>query len=230
LRSLFVGFETLSAENLREQGKLQNLHRDYGAAIRRLREHGVMVNGSFVFGMDGDDPSVFGRTVEWAIGEGIETATFHILTPYPGTALYERMRRDGRLLHDNWDLYDTRHVVYRPARLTPAELEAGYWRAYESFYRWGSIFRGAATKRSVGDALRHVAYAGGWKKLEPLWDVVIRAKRVSALLPALESVLTGFGRAPGTKSIETTGMSPAPSPIALAGMPTDRIRPPVPCP
>jgi radical SAM superfamily enzyme YgiQ (UPF0313 family) len=194
LRSLFVGFETLSAENLREQGKLQNLHRDYGAAIRRLHERNVMVNGSFVFGMDGDDTSVFDRTVEWALREGIETATFHILTPYPGTALHERMRHNGRILHENWDLYDTRHVVYRPSRFTPAELEGGYWRAYESFYRWSSILRGAATKQSFAGAMRHLAYAGGWKKLEPLWDLIIRAKRVSALLPALESVLTGFGR------------------------------------
>jgi hypothetical protein len=104
------------------------------------------------------------------------------------------MRHSGRILHQDWDLYDTRHVVYRPSRLTPAELEAGYWRAYESFYRWSAILRGAATKRSLANALRHLAYAGGWKKLEPLWDLVIRAKRVSALLPVLESVLTGFGR------------------------------------
>jgi radical SAM superfamily enzyme YgiQ (UPF0313 family) len=194
LRSLFVGFETLNADNLREQGKLQNLHRDYDAAIRRLHDLGVMVNASFVFGMDGDDESVFERTVEWAISQGIETATFHILTPYPGTALYDRMRRDGRILHQNWDLYDTRHVVYRPARVSPQALEAGYWRAYDSFYRWSSIVRGAATKATARDALRHVAYAGGWKKLEPMWDLVIRARRVSSLLPVLESVLSAFGR------------------------------------
>src|SRR2546423_2439512 len=106
LRSLFVGFETLSADNLREQRKPHNLNRDYGAAIRRLHDLGVMVNGSFVFGMDGDDETVFARTVEWAISQGIETATFHILTPYPTTALYERMAQQERLLHRNWDLYD----------------------------------------------------------------------------------------------------------------------------
>ncbi len=194
LRSLFVGFETLSADNLREQGKLQNLGRDYEAAIRRMHEHGVMVNGSFVFGMDGDGPDVFGRTVEWAVAQGIETATFHILTPYPDTALHERMERDGRLLHRDWDLYDTRHTVFRPARMTPEQLEEGYWRAYRDFYRWGSIFRGAATKKTPMEAARHVAYAGGWKKLEPLWDRVIRARRVSRMRPALEGVLTGFGR------------------------------------
>jgi radical SAM superfamily enzyme YgiQ (UPF0313 family) len=190
LRSLFVGFETLSADNLREQGKLQNLHRDYDAAIRRLHDHGVMVNGSFVFGMDGDDDSVFDRTVAWAVSQGIETATFHILTPYPGTALHDRMRRDGRILHEDWDLYDTRHTVFRPARLTPEALERGYWHAYDSFYEWGSILRGASTKPTVAGMLRHAAYAGGWKKLEPLWDFVIRAKRVAAMRPALERVLT----------------------------------------
>jgi radical SAM superfamily enzyme YgiQ (UPF0313 family) len=150
--------------------------------------------------MDGDDDSVFDRTVAWAVSQGIETATFHILTPYPGTALHERMRREGRILHENWDLYDTRHVVYRPARLTPKALEDGYWRAYELFYRWGSIVRGAATKSTVADALRHIAYSGGWKKLEPMWDLVIRARRVSSLLPVLESVLSAFGRVSGERA------------------------------
>jgi radical SAM superfamily enzyme YgiQ (UPF0313 family) len=193
LRSLFVGFETLGSENLRAHGKLQNLHRDYGAAVRRLHAEGVMVNGSFVFGMDGDDASTFARTVEWAIACGIETATFHILTPYPGTGLHDRLRREGRLLHRRWDLYDTRHTVFRPARLAPEALEEGYWQAYRSFYRWGSILRGASTQSSIGDAVRHLAYAGGWKKLEPLWDLVIRARRVPALRPVLESVLAAFG-------------------------------------
>ena len=95
LRSLFVGFETLNSANLLEQRKYQNLRRDYGVAIRRLHDAGVMINGSFVFGMDGDDVSVFDRTVEWAIEQGIETATFHILTPYPGTALHRRLGGAG---------------------------------------------------------------------------------------------------------------------------------------
>lgn len=194
LRSLFVGFETLNPANLREQGKFQNLNRDYNAAIRRLRDLGVMINGSFVFGMDGDDESVFDRTVDWAIGQGIETATFHILTPYPSTALYQRMAAQGRLLHSDWDLYDTRHVVYRPARMTADVLEQGYWRAYRDFYRWSAIWRGASTKTQLAGKLRHLAYAGGWKKFEPLWDWVIRAQRASKMLPVLEAILSGFGR------------------------------------
>jgi len=77
-----VGFETLDSTNLREHDKYQNLNRDYNAAIRRVHNVGVMVNGSFVFGMDNDDESVFDRTVDWAVSQGIETATFHIMTPY----------------------------------------------------------------------------------------------------------------------------------------------------
>jgi radical SAM superfamily enzyme YgiQ (UPF0313 family) len=194
LRSLFVGFETLSPHNLRTQHKYQNLNRDYRAAIRRLHDLGVMVNASFVFGMDDDDESVFDRTVAWAIEQGIETATFHILTPYPSTALHQRLSDQGRITNSNWDLYDTRHVVFQPARLSPEKLEAGYWQAYHDFYRWGSIFKGAAVHLRPIDRLRHVAYAGGWKKFEPLWDVVIRARRVPYTLPLLENILAGFGK------------------------------------
>jgi radical SAM superfamily enzyme YgiQ (UPF0313 family) len=194
LRSLFVGFETLSPANLHEQHKYQNLNRDYCAAIQRLHDLGVMVNGSFVFGMDDDDETVFDRTVAWAIKQGIETATFHILTPYPTTALYERMAHQGRLVHSNWDLYDTRHAVYRPAKLAPEALETGYWRAYRDFYRWSSIFQGAWMKERWNDRLRHMPYAAGWKKFEPAWGMIIKAKRASSMLPVLETILTSFGR------------------------------------
>ena len=197
LRSLFVGFETLNPAALRAQRKVQNLHRDYSAAIRRLHDLGVMVNGSFVFGMDEDDAGVFERTVEWAMANGVETATFHILTPYPGTPLFARMEAEQRLLHRDWDRYDTRHVVFRTRGMTGEQLEAGYWRAYRDFYRWGSILRGAATKPTLVGRARHAAYAAGWKKFEPLWDLVIRARRVARMRPVLESVLSCFGRRAG---------------------------------
>jgi radical SAM superfamily enzyme YgiQ (UPF0313 family) len=194
LRSLFVGFETLDPGNLVEQHKHQNLRHDYAAAIARLHGLGVMINGSFVFGMDHDDASVFARTVEWAVGQGIETATFHVLTPYPGTALHARMAAQGRLTTHDWDLYDTRHAVFRPARMTAEALERGYWGAYRDFYRWRSIARGAASHDGIAASLRHLAYAAGWKKFEPLWDLVIRAKRTALMLPLLESILDASTR------------------------------------
>jgi radical SAM superfamily enzyme YgiQ (UPF0313 family) len=209
LRSLFVGFETFSTANLLEQNKPHNAGRDYAAAARRLHDHGVMINGSFVFGMDDDGEDVFDRTVEWAIEHGIETATFHILTPYPGTAVFERMRADDRLLTEDWDLYDTRHAVFRPKRMSPDALERGYWRAYRDFYRWGSILRGASHHDRAVDRLRHAAYATGWKKFEPLWDFVIRARRTAATLPLLEGVLSGFGARGFAPGKETVTMPPA---------------------
>jgi radical SAM superfamily enzyme YgiQ (UPF0313 family) len=194
LRSLFVGFESLNPNNLRQERKYQNLNKDYRLAVQRLHSLGVMVNASFVFGMDGDDESVFERTVAWAIQQGIETATFHILTPYPGTGLHRRLQLEGRITSNNWDLYDTRHAVFRPARMSAEAIEAGYWQAYRDFYRWGSILRGAWTKPDLLGRLRHLAYAGGWKKLEPMWDWVIRANRVANFIPLLEAVLAGVVR------------------------------------
>jgi radical SAM superfamily enzyme YgiQ (UPF0313 family) len=190
LRSLFVGFETVNGSNLAEQRKRQNIGRDYAAVVKRLHDNGVMVNASFVFGMDGDGPDVFDRTVEWAIAQGIETATFHIMTPYPGTALYQRMVDQDRMLHSDWDRYDTRQVVFKPHGMTPAQLEEGYWRAYRSFYRWGSIWRGASTKDTLRGRARHIGYSAGWKKFEPLWNALIRGRQVLRALPVLERILS----------------------------------------
>lgn len=194
LRSLFVGFETFSPANLRACNKKQNLARDYEAVARRLSDLGIMINGSFVFGMDDDGPDVFERTVEWAVQNGITTATFHIQTPYPGTRLYQQMSEQGRIMSHDWDRYDTRHCVYRPAKLTPEQLERGYWRAYRDFYGWRNIGRAAWSHELARHRVKHFAYAAGWKKFEPLWDAMIKAKRLDLMTPLLEAVLTRVTR------------------------------------
>jgi radical SAM superfamily enzyme YgiQ (UPF0313 family) len=194
LRSLFVGFETLSNRGLASTGKRQNLGRDYSEVVRRLDSLGVMINGSFVFGLDGDDHDVFARTVDWAINSGITTATFHILTPYPGTALFADMAGHNRIETRNWDLYDTRHVVYRPTTLKPDELKHGYDWAYESFYRWSSILKGAAAHQTTKHSLKHFFYSAGWKKFERAWDLVIRIKQLSQMRPVLEAILAPVGQ------------------------------------
>jgi radical SAM superfamily enzyme YgiQ (UPF0313 family) len=191
LRSLFVGFETLNPKNLRMQKKYQNLDHDYSAAIRRLHENGVMVNASFVFGMDEDDEDVFERTVNWAVEQGIETATFHILTPYPDTTLYKHMQQEKRITTLNWDLYDTRHAVFQPAHISAEALEAGYWRAYRDFYSWSNILQSTIQQTDILSGMRHLAYKTAWKKFEPFWDWVIRLKRVSSFTQLLEVVLSG---------------------------------------
>ena len=128
----------------------------------------------------------FGDT---AIEQGLETATFHILTPYPGTALHRRLEAEGRILHRDWDLYDTRHAVFRPARMSPETLERGYRWAAKEFYRWGSIARGALAHRALGSGLKHFTYAAAWKKCEPVWDVLLRARSVARARPLLERLL-----------------------------------------
>ena len=239
LRSLFVGFETLSEANLRGAGKTQNLGGvgrggaagppacrgrgrrsragfpgasiygapQYDAAVRRLHDLGVMINGSFVFGMDGDDASVFPRTVEWAVSRGLQTATFHILTPYPGTALERRLTAEGRITSRDWDRYDTRHAVFRPARMSAAELEAGHRRAYREFYGWSNVAAAAFSHGDLREHVRHLAYTTGWKKLEPVWDLAIRSGTVHRFLPLLEAVLgQGQSEAPSaTTSVAAPG-------------------------
>jgi radical SAM superfamily enzyme YgiQ (UPF0313 family) len=219
LRSLFVGFETLAPDNLSRANKGQNLGRDYAAVTARLHDLGIMINGSFVFGMDEDDGDVFRRTVDWAIGQGITTATFHIQTPYPGTRLFTRMEAEGRIVTRDWDLYDTRHVVYRPARLTPAALKDGYDWAYREFYRWSSIAKSSLAHGSAKHKAKHFFYAAGWKKFEPLWDVVIRAKQLGAMTPVLEAVLSKVS-ALGDEAVRSpAGSGGATCPSEVPGMP-----------
>jgi radical SAM superfamily enzyme YgiQ (UPF0313 family) len=213
LRSLFVGFETLTPVGLAGAGKRQNLGRDYREAIRRLDDLGIMINGSFVFGLDGDDGSVFQRTVDWAVESGITTATFHILTPYPGTALYAQMQSQRRLTSSNWDRYDTRHVVYRPMGMTADQLKRGYDWAYRAFYEWGAILKASAAHRSLKHSLKHFAYSAGWKKFEPAWDFVIRVKQLSQMRPILEAVLSRVEPTrenPGLQSRAPVADRPAP--------------------
>ncbi|MDD3118088.1 MAG: radical SAM protein [Victivallales bacterium] len=197
LRSLFVGFETFSPENLRQSNKNQNLQQDYRAAVRRLHDLGIMINGSFVFGLDHDDQDVFQRTVDWGVDNAITTATYHILTPYPGTRLYERMAAAGRLTTADWELYDTRHAVFTPARMTAAELEAGCWRAYREFYRWRNIWTAARTHSSWQHQLKHFFYTAGWKKFEPVWTAVVNLGGLRYALPLVELLLAEVKTAPG---------------------------------
>jgi radical SAM superfamily enzyme YgiQ (UPF0313 family) len=219
LRSLFVGFESLSTRSLQDANKRQNLGRDYHRVIRRLDDLGIMINGSFVFGLDGDHGDVFSRTVDWAVQSGITTATFHILTPYPGTALYTRMAAEQRMTTKNWDLYDTRHVVYRPIGLTAEQLKNGYDWSYREFYRWGNIFKTASAHRSVGHRIRHAAYSAGWKKFEPAWDLVIRVKQLSQMRPLLERILSwseprGVRLQPDSRQGVSPERQPQPAPAA----------------
>lgn len=210
LRSLFVGFESLSEDNLHQSNKRQNLGRNYEQAIDRLHDLGIMINGSFVFGLDGDETHVFDRTVDWAVERGITTATFHVATPYPGTAFYQEMRDAGRMTTHNWDLYDTRHVTFTPARMTAQELKDGYEYSYERFYEWKNIATASLFHGTFKHQLKHFCYTSGWKKFEPLWNFAIQMKRLNLMTPLLEGVLSKVTRQRHNKSLDATATSTAP--------------------
>ncbi|WP_026478786.1 B12-binding domain-containing radical SAM protein [Alkaliphilus transvaalensis] len=188
-RSAFIGFESINQDNICLSNKRTNLVDQYKKAIKRLDQLGIMINGSFIFGLDHDDLDVFDRTTDWAINNGISTATNHILTPYPGTALFEKMKQEGRLLTEEWKLYDTRHLVFKHPNISKEEMEAGYQRAYKDFYRWGNIAKSSNEHQTFKMKLKHFTYAGAWKKFEPVWNFIIKTDQLSKTRIALVGAL-----------------------------------------
>src|SRR5438445_8216924 len=118
---VFVGFESLHPDNIADARKKSPRPDDYARRVAVLHDNGIQVNGSFVLGFDHDRPDVFARPAEWIEANRLECATFHILTPYPGTPLFRQMETEDRILHRNWALYDTGHVVFRPRQMTPEQ-------------------------------------------------------------------------------------------------------------
>lgn len=169
---VFVGFESLSDRNITDAGKRSPRTGDYARRVRLLHEHGIQVNGSFVLGFDHDHRDVFARTVQWVEANRLECATFHILTPYPGTPLFRQMEREGRLLHRDWSRYDTAHVVFRPKHMTPEELADGYAWCYRRLFSAGSIWRRRpADWRAVAP---YLAMSYLYKRSNRLWHLLIR--------------------------------------------------------
>ena len=140
-RGLLMGFESLSTRNLNDNHKAFNHPEKYLQVVERLHERGIALQGCFVFGLDDDTRDVFLRTAEFAVEAGIDLPRFAVVTPFPGTDLYHRLEREGRLLTRNWELYDGQHVVFEPARMTVEELERGTEAAWKYAYRWSSIAR-----------------------------------------------------------------------------------------
>lgn len=140
-RGLLLGFESLVEASLRETGKAFNLRREYGEVVRRLHERGIAVQGCFAFGFDHDGEEVFDETAEFVVEAGVDLPRFAVLTPFPSTPLFCRLKSEGRILTEDWSLYDGQHVVFRPARMSPAALQEGTNRAWRTAYRFGSVAR-----------------------------------------------------------------------------------------
>ncbi len=138
---LFIGFESLREENLELMGKRINRVERYERAIQRLHDAGIGVYGSFVFGYDYDDASVFDEFLEFADRNRIDGAFLPILTPFPGTRIYQRLKQEGRLLTEDWSKYDMATVVFQPKRMTVEELQEGFWKVNRSFYSIPSMMK-----------------------------------------------------------------------------------------
>lgn len=138
-RGVLIGFESLSSESLAETGKRFNMARDYRVVIRELHKRGVAIMGCFVFGFDNDTEDTFAQTVEFVNETGIDLPRYAILTPFPGTALFRRLREEGRLITEDWQWYDGQHVVYRPANMSPERLLEGTEWAWRKTYSFRSI-------------------------------------------------------------------------------------------
>jgi radical SAM superfamily enzyme YgiQ (UPF0313 family) len=138
--ALFIGIESVSSDNLKRLRKTPNNAKEYNQAIKIIKECGILFHASLVFGFDDDDNSIFERTLDFLNKNRIASATFNILTPYPGTAIFERFKREGRLLSQNWQDYNHRTVVFRPKNMTPEELAEGLIWIGRNFYTKSSIF------------------------------------------------------------------------------------------
>jgi len=139
--SVFVGMESLDEDCLDETNKPFNRVQKFEDEIRMFHDYGIMVNPGIVFGFDNDDESVFERTIEFLVKNRVELAYFNVLTPLPGTALYERYNREGRIFERDWAKYDGKHVVFYPSRMTPERLQEGFYWANHQFYSWPSIWK-----------------------------------------------------------------------------------------
>lgn len=140
-KGVLIGFESINQSTL--DGTRKHFHQvdKYAEYVKRLHDHGIGIQGCFVFGFDDEDESIFERTVEFVDMAKIDLPRFAVATPFPGTPLYRRLESQGRLLHRNWSLYDVEHVVFEPNKMSPERLQEGLQWSWEQSYSWPSFFR-----------------------------------------------------------------------------------------
>ncbi len=139
--AFFVGFESLTHENLSLMGKKTNIGVSPEEAVKRFHDQGIGILASFILGYDHDTPDTFKKILDFCDRTRVDGGLFPVLTPYPGTSLRERLRREGRILTNQWDLYDMEHVTFVPRGMSPEKLQEGFEWLNSSFLSWGSMLR-----------------------------------------------------------------------------------------
>jgi radical SAM superfamily enzyme YgiQ (UPF0313 family) len=177
--AVFIGFESLTDDNLIALRKRGPRAEEYARRVRVLHDHGIAVNGSFVLGFDGDGTEVFQQTADWIDANRLECATFHVLTPYPGTPLFRQLDAEGRLLHRDWSKYDTAHVVFRPKQMTAEQLALGYDWLYRRLFSPESVWRRRPQEATA--VLPYLAMSLLYKRSNRLWRFLIKRRLVHAV-------------------------------------------------
>ena len=185
--AVFIGFETISPENLGQMHKAVNRRHDYAQVIQAIQSHGMLVQASFILGYDSDTSESFDELVEFVRQHHLFAPVFNILTPFPGTKLFERLKADGRILHEDWSRYDTRHVVFSPVCMSPEELANGYRKVVQEVYSFASI----------AERLRHYWRIDFWKEHNKLDPVKLKyrllfATRLLTLLASADTRRSAF--------------------------------------
>jgi hypothetical protein len=189
---MFVGMESIIEESIDETNKPFNRVAQYEREIKCFHDHGVMLNPGIIFGFDNDDESVFERTVEFLNQNRMELAYFNILTPLPGTALFERMKAEGRIFDFDWSNYDGKHVVFWPKRMSPKTLQDGFFWANHEFFSWPSIARRILPtgQRLLARAAMNVAFRHLVRRTAPKGSLSPLSKVIQSLHVKLPSLAT----------------------------------------
>jgi radical SAM superfamily enzyme YgiQ (UPF0313 family) len=140
-RGVFIGFESIMPDCLREVGKSVNIVDKFGDYIKRIHDTGISIEGAFIFGFDHDDKGIFDRTLDFIHKAKIDFAQFGILTPFPGTKLYQRLRREKRIVSTDWEKYDITKAVFKPAGMSIEDLNEGRQWIEDEFYSFTSTVR-----------------------------------------------------------------------------------------
>ena len=139
--ALNIGFESFSTRNLQAMGKGFNQPPRYAEAVERIHRYGIGIMGTFIVGLDDDDPGVFQRIIDFCIHDQLDWALAFIMAPYPGTESFARLEREGRIITREWEKYDSLNAVYRPLLMSREELEKGTRRIWKEVFSLPSIYR-----------------------------------------------------------------------------------------
>jgi radical SAM superfamily enzyme YgiQ (UPF0313 family) len=191
-KGLLMGLESISRENLRQSRKGFNSPEQFADLVQALHRHGIALQGCFVFGLDDDDADVFLETAEFAVQAKIDLPRFAIVTPFPNTALYNRLEREGRILTRDWELYDGQHVVFQPRKLSVRELQEGTEIAWKHAYSFRSIARRISASPApwpvkVGTNLGYRFYANNLSRFYNCDWIIGRAPALPLARPQLET-------------------------------------------